>query len=278
MPEPFEHAALDHGELRPMAKQKAAFRVKLLGSIPLEKLKVPNVLERLVVNHDLHPAQTHQLDSHVDGGGKRVGDQDNVPDQSHQELPPKPIVVFIEVGSLLLVFECNGHDGENEGSEQDYEHEPQKVADEALGDARLAQLGPLKLARGQRVSADIDYDAKDELDISQNASLNDQIILIEGLGFGSSPVLVVRFRVEFAFPSVNRCTLGRHAVESTLEELCLENLMLQVYVFLLGLSNLDRWRLRLLTLHAVEHFANYLLLQLELSINQLSVKVDSPDK
>ena len=118
MPEPFEHAALDHGELRPMAKQKATFGVKLLGSIPLEKLQAPNVLKRLVVNHDLHPAQTHQLDSHVDGGRKSVGDQDNVPDQSHQELPPKPIIVFIEVGSLLLMFKCDCHDGENEGSEQ----------------------------------------------------------------------------------------------------------------------------------------------------------------
>ena len=112
----------------------------------------------------------------------------------------------------------------------------------------MAQLGPLKLARGQSVSADIDYHAKDELDISQNASFNYQIILIEVLRFRSSPVLVVRFRVEFAFPGVNRSTLGWHAVESTLEELRLENLMLQAYVFLLGLSDLDPWRLRLLTL------------------------------
>ena len=140
----------------------------------------------------------------------------------------------------------------------------------------MAQLGPLKLAGGQRVGADIDYDAKDELDISQNASFNDQVVMIEVLWFGSSPVLVVRFRVEFAFPSVNRCTLGRHAVEATFEELRLQNLMLQAYVLLLGLLHLDRLWLRLLTRHVVEHFANYLLLQLELSIDQLSVKVDPP--
>ena len=85
-------------------------------------------------------------------------------------------------------------------------------------------------------------------------------------GYRSIPFCFFCLDVEFAFPLVDGGALRGHAKQTTLEKLCLKNLMIQTF-FILSVNAFLRFLSWLLTFGAVKNAANFLLFYFKGSID-----------